>query len=120
MRDESQRLGSEVSRIDGELEKLRRTPSAQTSYRTVASDTTSQVSDGVILVDSTGGNRTVTLMPPGDWVKPVLYVKKLVAANNMVVDAGGLTIDGAASVTTATQWFCYAIGTDGSNFYLLS
>jgi len=119
VKDESQRTRSEIARIDSELRRLTRTPSAQVSWRTVTADTGSQVGDDVILVDSTGADVTVTLMPPEDWVKPVLYVKKIVAANNMVIDGGGKNIDGAASVTTATQWDAYRIGTDGTDFFLL-
>lgn len=53
-------------------------------------------------VDSTGGSVTVTLPTSGN-VGAVITIKKVVAANNVVVGATAL-IDGSATVTLVAQW----------------
>lgn len=74
-------------------------------HRITSAATTLTEADDVLLVDTTGGNVTVTLPAAQGVPGQEVVVKKLVAANTMTVAAAGSDlIDGAASVATATQW----------------
>ena len=72
-----------------------------------------------VKVDTTGGSVTVTL-PAARLCKGREYkFKKLVAANTMTLDADGSeTIDGAATVSTSTQYGNYTLVSDGSNWHV--
>lgn len=80
-------------------------------YRTMTASGNAEQWDRVILVDTTAGAVTVTLPTVASSDELVLCIKKTSAnANNMVIDGNGAeTIDGAANITTATQWASYTL-----------
>ena len=86
--------------------------------RTVTSSTTATDNDDVILVDSTAGSVTVNL-PPSRRGKE-LILKKIVAANSMILDGNGAeTIDGVATITVNTQWAVRRIKAYAGNWIII-
>lgn len=91
------------------------------AYRTVTASANAELWDRVILVDTTAGAVTVTLPAVATCAGLVLNVKKIDgAANNMVIDGNGAeTIDGAANITTATQWASYTVIATAAGWMIL-
>ena len=71
--------------------------------RTVTTDTTASLSDGLILVDATGGAVTVTLPALPNAGGTVFHVKRLNAGANAVTVQATENIDGG-SITLAAQY----------------
>jgi len=74
--------------------------------RSVATATTLTAGDNVLLVDCSGGGRTVTLMPLADVQGRQFVVKQSDGgANNITLDgAGSETIDGSTTITTSSAY----------------
>lgn len=89
--------------------------------KSVSADAPAGTQCGVILVDSTAGNTTVTLPAVADVpAGKLITVKKLVAANDVVVDgAGAETIDGAATKTLSAQYATLKVISDGTEWHVL-
>lgn len=74
--------------------------------RAVTADTTITGADDLVVVDTTGGNITVTLPSARESYGQCVAIKKWVAGNTMTLDATGAgQIDGAntLAITTAKQ-----------------
>ena len=75
--------------------------------------------DRVVLVDTSGGPVTYSLLPAATFVGRLLYVKNL-GINTMTVDAHAAeTIDGAATAATSTQYATFRLYSDGTEWHLL-
>lgn len=87
---------------------------------TTASDYQARMTDKYILVDATGGARTITLPFASTNLGKEIVVKKIDASGNSVfaISRGSETIDGAASVSTATKLATIKVVSDNSNWYL--
>lgn len=96
-----------------------RTQGFYTNIRTISVNSSQVESDYTVLVDSTSGDRTYTLSASPTTGK-ILALKKLVAANNMIIDGNGNNIDGAATITEPTQYKCYTIQFDGNDWFIIS
>lgn len=82
---------------------------------------TATFSDELILVDTTGGNVTITL-PSSTRISGKVYrIKRLTGGVNTltVQGSGGATIDGAASISLPTQWDARNLVTDGTGWFIL-
>ena len=88
------------------------------NVRSVSAATTLTENDDVLKVDTTGGSVTVTLPDAALNRGKVFFVKKMVAANNVVLDPAD-TIDGAASNTFATQYQTLMVVSDGTNWLIV-
>lgn len=72
------------------------------SVREVSASTSVVDQDDIVLVDTTAGSVTMTL-PPARNGRELIF-KKMVAANNMILDGDGAeTIDGSATLSVATS-----------------
>lgn len=61
------------------------------------------INDGILICDTSSGNITINLLPSDEWNGKVLTVKKIVAANFIIVDGfGAQTIDGGLTSSMAT------------------
>lgn len=88
------------------------------SVDTISSNTTLDTTYETVLVDATGGARSVTL-PAASGLKGKKYViKKTDASANAVTIVG--TVDGATNPTLTTQFACKVIEGDGTAWYTLS
>ncbi len=76
--------------------------SARATSKTVTANTLLTPFDGLVLVDATGGNISVTLPTPEDQRDTVITVKRIDASGHTVTIVG--TIDGAVNPTLAAQW----------------
>ncbi|MER7517792.1 hypothetical protein [Streptomyces sp. NPDC126499] len=88
--------------------------------RSVNADATVRVIDEVLLVDASGGNRTITLISA--VATPNTYtVKKTDSSANTVTiaAAGGQTIDGATTKVLSTQWEKATVVPSGGNWYVV-
>lgn len=75
---------------------------AKATSRTVTTNWTATNGDGLILIDTTSGNVTVTLPDPEAVRDMVLTVKRITAGGNTATIVG--TVDGAVDPTLAGQW----------------
>lgn len=87
-------LGNEFGNIQRAL--------GRATSRTVTSDVTATTADGLILIDATTGNVSVTLPDPNSVAGMVLSVKRIDGSGNTATIVG--TVDGAANPTLATQY----------------
>lgn len=77
----------------------------------------------VVLVDATGGNRTMTLPSPGSvfngLTSPRITVKKIDASGNTVTVSQNAAekIDGANTVVLAAQWDRLTVVTNGTDWF---
>lgn len=84
--------------------------------------TTYQVkaSDWLIRGDTTAGDFTITLQPAANVTGQVFNVKKTVAAHTLTLAASGAElIDGAASLSWATQYQTYTVISNGTGYDVL-
>jgi hypothetical protein len=88
--------------------------------RRVTASEAVQPSDDIVLVDTTAGSVTLTL-PAAATVRGQWYeFKKLVAANTLTLDpANAETIDGAATLAWTTQYQCYTVYSDGTEWWIV-
>jgi len=89
---------------------------------TVTANTTASISHYTILSDATSGNITITLPAASTCAGRIYIVKKIDASGNSVTIDGDSaeTIDGAATVSTTTQWVSFQIQSNGANWYKLN
>lgn len=85
--------------------------------RTLTADDTQHLEYTRHVVDTTGGNVTVTLKPLADWPKYVPYFfQKVAAGNTMTIDAAGSeTIEGNATIAVTGNNTVIAIYSDGTS-----
>lgn len=92
---------------------------AGASHRTVTSDTTVLINDGLILADSTAGPVDVTWPTPisatADWL---VTIKRTNAGADPVTIVG--TVDGVASPTLAAQYASITIWSDGQSLWKIA
>ncbi len=93
-------------------------------YETTVTKTiayTSQLIDGCILCDATGGAFTVTLLSAVNNNGKIYTIKKIdVSANAITVDGDGSeTIDGATTKSLASQYDYIQIQSDGANWNII-
>lgn len=89
--------------------------------RTESSAYTADVNtDDVILVNTTGGNVTITLPPAAGRNRPY-YIKNIgTGSNTMTIDADGAeTIDNNANVSTSTSMESFTLISDGTSWWLV-
>lgn len=90
------------------------------AYAGKSGDYTATATDGVLAVDTTGGNVTITLPAASGNAGLVLTMKKTVAANSLIIDGNGAeTIDGAANVTLTAQYDYRTVVCNGSNWLII-
>ena len=82
--------------------------------------TTSDCGDSaMILTTSSSGNVTITLYAASGNAGRILHVKKLVAANSVIIDGNGSeTVDGDTTVTITAQFTSLSLVCDGSNWHI--
>ena len=89
---------------------------AKTADYTVA---TSDGTNVVILATSSSGNVTITLYAASGNSGNIVQVKKLVAANSVIIDGNSSeTIDGATTQTITAQYTSLSLICDGSNWHI--
>lgn len=92
---------------------------AATAFSEITSSTSAGGSDGFFLVDTTGGNVTVTLPDPSTVVGREFMVKRKDASGNtLTVDTASGNIDGVSSKTIASQYDVLRLKSDGTDYWL--
>jgi hypothetical protein len=98
------------------------TVSATPAVLSKTADYTVATGDGdnvMILTTSSGGNVTITLYAASGNAGKVVHVKKLVAANSVIIDGNSSeTIDGATTQTITAQYTSLSLVCDGSNWHI--
>lgn len=75
--------------------------------------------DNMILVDTTGGNITVSLPAKATSVGRELTIKHIAAANTTTIDGSGAeTIDGAATLALTTQYSSRTITCNSAGWWI--
>lgn len=89
---------------------------------TVSANTTLDSRYGLVLVDCSGGNRTITLPTAASSPNFNYVIKKIDSSGNSltVVVSGGGNIDGSASLVTTTQYATFKVKASATNWYNLS
>jgi parallel beta-helix repeat protein len=87
------------------------------SVQTVSADTTVSFQE-TVLVNASGGPRTITLPKPANG--RIVTIKKIDSSANTVTiqNNSGETIDGAAAYSLPAQWSTMTVGSDGTNWYV--
>lgn len=88
---------------------------------TVTANTILNFSYFTVLVDASGGARTITLPAAVLHTHRIYNIKKIDAsANAVTIDANAAeTIDGAATQTLAVQWNSYTIQSNGTGWFII-
>jgi len=88
----------------------------------VTASYTMSVDDSVVLVDASGGARTVTLKPARECEQKRITIKKIDSSGNAVtIDADGSeTIDGAATKSLASQYNYIELVAEGGAWWIVS
>jgi len=85
-----------------------------------AADYTATGDEGVILVDATDNNVTITLPSASEDEGEELIIKAIDISNTADVDClSGETIDGSGTYTFSSQYECIRIMSDGSNWQII-
>lgn len=88
--------------------------------RDISATETLRESDAFLVVDTTGGNVTLTLPKAAYMTGRLLWVKKTVAANTLTLDADGSElIDGATTLAWSTQYQAYTLLCDGTVWHIV-
>jgi hypothetical protein len=84
-------------------------------------DYTATRADKVLLVDASGGARTITLPAAATMTGKRYTIKRTSASNNVIIE-GNLseTIDGAANKTITTQHGFITILCDGTGWHIIA
>lgn len=87
----------------------------------VSANTTLETGHFSVLVDATGGARTITLPAAASHTHRIYNIKKIdVSGNAVTIDgAGAETIDGAATQVLAAQYDSYTIQSDGTEWWII-
>ncbi len=91
------------------------------TLRSVSANYTAVDSDYTILVDATGGARTITLPIASKAKNKVYNIKKIDSStNNVTVDGNGSeTIDGATTYVIINQYESIMIHSDGTAWFII-
>ena len=88
-----------------------------------SADYTVATSDGdivLVLGTTSGGDVTITLYASSGNAGNIVHVKKLLAANSLIIDGNSSeTIDGATTQTITAQYTCLTLCCDGSNWHII-
>lgn len=95
------------------------TASYGTTTSTKTANYTTTATDDYILVDASGGSRTITLHAAATATKPV-HIKRINSgANTVIIDPNSTeTVDGATTRTLTQQYEAVSLVSDGSNWYV--
>jgi hypothetical protein len=89
------------------------------SVKTVTANTTATKDDRLFLVDTTSGNKTITLPDPTGLSGKQFAVKKLTSAHTITVDTTGTAkIDGADTHSINQHWASHIFETDGVDYFI--
>lgn len=93
----------------------------QAKITTVTANTTLSHLHGTVLVDATGGARTITLPEAAKAVGYIYTIEKIDVGGNVVTIDGysSETINGSATQVLAGQWDYHKIHCDGSAWYII-
>ena len=97
------------------------TTAFETGITTVTANTTLSTSHFTVLVDASGGSRTITLPPAANCKGRIYVIKKIdSSANAVVIDANASeTIDGQLTVSLTTQYQTIRIQSNGTAWYII-
>jgi hypothetical protein len=75
--------------------------------------------DAILLVDTTSGTVTVTLPSPTSLKGYMFSIKKIVAANSLIINTVSGNIDGGSSATVTVNNVSLDFITDGTNYFIV-
>jgi len=115
VRDDDEDVHYQWDGSSWDIVKIRRT------IRATATNTTLLLSDSILNVDASGGDRTITLPPASTSVGIVFRVYKIDTSGNLVIidGDGSETINGNTTVSIAKQYGNIAITSDGSDYIIV-
>jgi hypothetical protein len=91
------------------------------AVQTVTANTTATKDDRLFLVDTTSGNKTITLPDPTGLSGKQFVVKKLTSAHTITVDTTGTAkIDGADTHSINQHWASHIFETDGVDYFIIA
>jgi hypothetical protein len=100
--------------------RLRSSDIGITAIRTTTSTTvTVGLDDGMILVDTSGGNVAVSLPDPSLCVGQEFSIKRITGgANTLVITPAAGNVDGSATANIDFQYVCLNFKSDASNYWI--
>jgi hypothetical protein len=91
------------------------------AVKTVTANTTATKDDRLFLVDTTSGNKTITLPDPTGLSGKQFAVKKLTSAHTITVNTTGTAkIDGADTHSINQHWASHIFETDGVDYFIIA
>ncbi len=110
-----------IPKIHADSHKSDGTDPIEANIDTVTSNTTVDLTNGTILVDSSSGNIVITLPASAEANKKVYNIKKIDSSNNTVTIDGesGELIDGASTAVITIQYESITIQSNGIAWYIL-
>lgn len=122
--DLAQRLHSDLQSLQGGTtnEYFHQTQTKYVEQNTISSTTTNVTLDatyGILLVDASSGNKTITVPTASTFTNRRFIVKKIDSSANTVTltRSASNTIDGGNTYVLTTQWQFTTIVSDGTNWY---
>lgn len=90
-----------------------------TGIKTVSENTTLEINDFTILVDSSGGNVIVTLPSAASAENKIYNIKRISVGNDVTVDSGTDNIDGMPDSIIVSQYDSISIQSDGTQWWII-
>lgn len=113
--------GSEDSSTRALLDQMLRPGGEIYNIGTTSVNYTLRLEDHTLLVDATGGVRTITLPPALEAKHQIYMIKKVdVSGNAVTVDGDGSeTIDGVTTKPLAAQYNYIVVQSDGTSWHIV-
>jgi hypothetical protein len=91
------------------------------SVQTITANYTATKDDRLFLVNTTSGNKTITLPDPTGLSGKQFAVKKITANHTVTIDTTGTAkIDGNDTHTINQQWASHIFETDGVDYFIIA
>jgi len=91
------------------------------TIRTITEDDDVVATDDLVIIDASGENVTATLPAAASYSGFRFYFLASDVSNTVTIDGNGAeTINGSANFTIDTQWGCFILVSDGTEWWIMS
>lgn len=109
-----------IEELNARLLSLSNSLAQGLEVRTVTASETLDREDKVMLVDTSSGAVTLSLLPAAQLPGVEYHIKLIDATNNLTIDPDGSeTIDGSTTLVVSTVNVSYSIVSDGAQWWIV-
>jgi len=95
-------------------------PTGTGSITTISGDTLLDLTYNTVLVDTTGGDVTITLPTAASADEHIYTIKKILGTNDVIVDPDGAeTVEDSGTLTISTLYQSRTIQSDGTEWWII-